>query len=175
MRRPPATACPSASARLVIGIPSSRARSELRVVLRHRGRDDQLARTRDVLGVVALRDRDSERLEIPGPPWIGVASSYRHAAPSEELGERAHTSAGDPDEVDRARVGVGRQSHRPRRSEIRFMSAARLRALNEMKNVLRDIRGGRRPRALERLCAHARELRRIREHRLDRARQVIRW
>ena len=80
--------------------------SELGMSPGHRRRDDQLARTLDVVGAMSLGDADSERLQIVRRARIGVAARHRNSTPSEQLGERAHSGAGDPDEMNRALVGA---------------------------------------------------------------------
>jgi hypothetical protein len=79
---------------------------ELGMIPRHRGCNDQLARSIHVVRAMSLDDTDSERRQIFSRARIGIASRNTNAAPSEELGERAHSSAGDPDEMNRALVGA---------------------------------------------------------------------
>jgi hypothetical protein len=70
----------------------------------HRRCNDQLAHTFRVLGAMSLDDTDSEDRQIFRRARIGVAPRNSDTAPREELGERAHSGAGDPDEMNRALV-----------------------------------------------------------------------
>jgi hypothetical protein len=49
---------------------------------------------------------NSERRQIFSRPRVGIAPRDGNSPPGEELGERAHSGAGDPDEVNRALVGA---------------------------------------------------------------------
>jgi hypothetical protein len=79
---------------------------ELWMIPRHCGCDDQLARTIDVVRAMSPDDTDSERRQIFSRAWVGIASRNSDPASSDQLGERAHSSAGDSDEMNRALVGA---------------------------------------------------------------------
>jgi len=55
---------------------------------------------------VSSRDTDSERRQIFSRARVGIASRNSNTASSDQLGERAHSGAGDPDEMNRALVGA---------------------------------------------------------------------
>ena len=70
------------------------------------GVNDQLARTVHVIGAVSFDHIDSERRQIFSRARVGIAPRDGNSPPGEELGERAHSGAGNPDEVNRALVGA---------------------------------------------------------------------
>ena len=79
---------------------------QLRMVLRHRRRDDQRARAVDVRGSRAgLDERRRARRGRRAFSGCCVAAGDADAAEDEELGEGAHPGAGDADEMDGPRVG----------------------------------------------------------------------
>ena len=87
----------------------------------------------DVIRIVSRRDVDAERLEIAGRAGIRVAPGHGDAAPSEQLGERAHSRARDADEVNGARDRSYRSAACRGRLELR--SLLELLARDGSKNV----------------------------------------
>src|SRR5688572_10635011 len=85
-------------------------RLELRMVFRHRRRDHQRSRARDVGGVVSGDDIDPELPQIVDADGFGVAASDLHPSPRKELSESAHSGSRDSYEMDWASV-VGIQKH----------------------------------------------------------------
>jgi len=79
---------------------------ELGMIPWHCGCNDQLARTIDVVRAMSLYNTDSERRQIFSRARVGIAPRNSNTASSDQLGERAHSSAGDPDEMNRALVGA---------------------------------------------------------------------
>jgi hypothetical protein len=59
-----------------------------------------------VRGVVSLHCRDPQPFEIGRAGNVRVAAGDAHTTPHEQLRERAHSRAGDADEVDGTRVGA---------------------------------------------------------------------
>jgi hypothetical protein len=77
-----------------------------------RRRHDDGARAFDVSGVVSGAHVDPEPSEVAGGVASRIAPGNDDAAPHEQLGQCAHPSAGDTDEVNGAAVGGVYERHR---------------------------------------------------------------
>ena len=83
---------------------------KLRMILRHRRRDDERADPLDMTRIVRP-DVDPESPQIGGAVGVGITPSDADAATHEQLGERAHAGAGDAHEMDRTRIGGIQKLH----------------------------------------------------------------
>jgi hypothetical protein len=84
---------------------------ELGVVLGNGRRDHHGARVANVRRVVPLDHVHPERAQIVGAGRVRVAPGDPRATSHEQLGEGAHPSAGDADEVDRAGIRGEEERH----------------------------------------------------------------
>ncbi len=75
---------------------------QLWMVALHRRSDDHFAHVFHVRGIVPVHDVNSEPLEVRGGRCRRIAAAHRNSAAHEQLGERAHSRAGNADEVNRA-------------------------------------------------------------------------
>ena len=112
---------------------------KLRVVLRHCRRDDERSRAVDVRGIVRLDDH-AESLEVGGGIRVGVAPGDRYSTSQEQLGQRAHSGAGDAYKVNRTRVAGVEERHGVRCGNIDAISRPVMRRRGrQRKNVLCDV------------------------------------
>ena len=86
---------------LLNGQPAEADGHQLRMVLRHRGRNNHRARTLDMTGIVTLVDCGSERGDVQRPARITITSADCNAPAASDEGQGAHPCATDSHEVDR--------------------------------------------------------------------------
>src|SRR5678815_592979 len=72
---------------------------ELGMVAPHRRRNDYLRSTFNVIGVVSVHDMNAEALEVLRCSRCGVTAGNRNSAANEQLGQRAHSRAGNAHEM----------------------------------------------------------------------------
>ena len=106
-----------------------------------------------MIRVVPFDDADTQRVEIVHCSGVRVAPSDGDAVAGKQLGQRAHSRAGDADEMNRSRVSAICRRH----FETADDSRLRLALIHQSEDVRSDIGRGSRPCSLERFDTHTRQ------------------